>query len=261
MNYENVKLINNPNNLGERENMNNLMNLANGKYFIWLSDDDFFFPTFIERTIKIIKDNNIVGAFSSYTNIMENKANTTGFKFYDQSEFLDNFLSKKIKLIGVYGLFKKETLLKLGGIQQGVSSLKSFDNKPTGIYPYSDIELPIRISQYGNIAYTSDTLIYYETDNTSKGSSTKEFETHLQSEVTIINSLNQIIKRNENLRKKKNNFNYYLCRWFYINQISIIKRLDEKNIFKKFFLILKIIFRYINRLDFKNKIKFLIKLI
>ena len=31
----------------------------------------------------------------------------------------------------------------------------------------------------------------------------------------------------------------------------IIKRLDEKNIFKKFFLILKIIFRYINRLDFK----------
>ena len=202
LNYENVKKINNPNNLGERENMNNLMNLANGKYFIWLSDDDFFFPTFIERTMKIIKYNNVVGAFSGYTNILENKTNTSGFKFYDQSEFLDNFLSKKIKLIGVYGLFKKETLLKLGGIQQGVSSLKSFDNKPTGIYPYSDIELPIRISQYGNIAYTSDTLIYYETDNTSKGHSTKEFETYLQSETTIINSLNQIIKENENLRKK-----------------------------------------------------------
>ena len=30
---EKIRLINNPSNLGERNNMNNLMNLAKGKYF------------------------------------------------------------------------------------------------------------------------------------------------------------------------------------------------------------------------------------
>ena len=258
---EKIRLINNPSNLGERNNMNNLMNLAKGKYFIWLSDDDFLFPTFIERTINVIKDNDIVGVFSSYTSKMEQELNTSNFILYDQHEFLEHFLSKKIKLIGVYGLFKKETLLKIGGIQMGVSSLKNHSDKPTGIYPYSDVELPIRLSKHGKIAYTFDNLIYYETDNTSKGSSTKEFATHMHSEVILINTLNEIIKEDKNLQKKKNNFDYYLCRWFYINQISIIKRLDEKNILKKYFLIFKIILRYINRLNLKYKIKFLIKLI
>ena len=91
---EKIRLINNPSNLGERNNMNNLMNLAKGKYFIWLSDDDFLFPTFIERTINVIKDNDIVGVFSSYTSKMEQELNTSNFILYDQHEFLEHFLSK-----------------------------------------------------------------------------------------------------------------------------------------------------------------------
>ena len=63
--------------------------------------------------------------------------------------------------------------------------------------------MPIRLSKHGKIAYTFDNLIYYETDNTSKGSSTKEFATHMHSEVILINTLNEIIKEDKNLQKKK----------------------------------------------------------
>ena len=43
-----VKIINNDKNLG-RKNMNNLLKSSLGEYFIWLSDDDFLFPTFRKK--------------------------------------------------------------------------------------------------------------------------------------------------------------------------------------------------------------------
>ena len=51
-NNSKIKIINNTENLGERDNMNNLLDQSSSEYFTWLSDDDLLYPSFFEETLK-----------------------------------------------------------------------------------------------------------------------------------------------------------------------------------------------------------------
>ena len=254
-----VKIINNDKNLGERENMNNLLKSSLGEYFIWLSDDDFLFPTFLERNIEAHKQNDtIIVSYTSYTSINQKNSKKKEFKIFNQIEFLENFLSKKIKLIGVYGLFKKKYLDEIGGMQITSKSLENSNNEKMGIYPYADIILPIKISKFGKIAYSYDELIYYDIDDGSRSSTTKDFHAHIESEKDVRMVIDEIIKENKNLIRIKNNLDYYLAKWFFINQMSILNRDKNKKNFIKIILIIKIILRYTFSLSYKNKIRFVL---
>ena len=63
-------------------------------------------------------------------------------RLFDKDLFLEGFISKKIRLIGVFGLIKTKVLKKIGGIHITGKSFKS-NNKITHHYPYCDILLPI----------------------------------------------------------------------------------------------------------------------
>src|SRR5262249_23161831 len=42
-----IRIINHPSNLGERNNINALLEVASGQYFSWIADDDLFAPTYV----------------------------------------------------------------------------------------------------------------------------------------------------------------------------------------------------------------------
>ena len=56
-----IKYINQRNNIGIFENFRFVLKESTGDYFMWASDDDEFLPTFIEKCLdKLIQDDNIV---------------------------------------------------------------------------------------------------------------------------------------------------------------------------------------------------------
>ena len=253
-----IKIINNDKNLGERDNMNNLLKIALGEYFIWLSDDDSLFPNFFEKNLINLEQNNkIVVSYTSYTSKKEFNEKKSNFQIFEQQEFLENYLSKKIKLIGVYGLFRKKYLIYAGGMQKTSKSLENNNNETMGMYPYADIILPIKISKFGKIAYSYEELIFYELLDGSRSSITKDLKAHIKSENDVRNAIHEVSKENTDLNKRKESYDYHLSKWFFINQMSIINRIESKKNIQKFILIIKVFIRYILKLNTKNKLKFI----
>ena len=253
-----IKIINNDKNLGERDNMNNLLKIALGEYFIWLSDDDSLFPNFFEKNLINLEQNNkIVVSYTSYTSKKEFNEKKSKFQIFEQQEFLENYLSKKIKLIGVYGLFRKKYLIYAGGMQKTSKSLENNNNETMGMYPYADIILPIKISKFGKIAYSYEELIFYELLGGSRSSITKDLKAHIKSENDVRNAIHEVLKESTDFNKRKESYDYHLSKWFFINQMSIINRIESKKNIQKFILIIKVFIRYILKLNTKNKLKFI----
>ena len=253
-----IRIINNEKNLGERDNMNNLLKNASGQYFIWLSDDDLLFPNFFEKNLVNLEQNDkVVVSYTSYTSKKELSKKENNFQIFEQKEFLENYLSKKIKLIGVYGLFRKKYLIYAGGMQKTSKSLENENNKEMGMYPYADIILPIKISKFGKIAYSYEELIFYELSGGSRSSITKDLNAHVKSESNVKVSIYDACEENSKLKEQKENVEYYLAKWFFINQMSIVNRIESKKNIQKFILIIQVFLRYILSLNIKNKFKFI----
>ena len=52
-----IKIFNHKKNLGERNNMNFLLNKANTKWFTWLADDDYLHRNYLQRLVVSINKN------------------------------------------------------------------------------------------------------------------------------------------------------------------------------------------------------------
>ena len=57
INDERFKFVNHEKNLGEINNMNYLLNSANGFYFTWLADDDAYDPNLLESIYETYNSN------------------------------------------------------------------------------------------------------------------------------------------------------------------------------------------------------------
>lgn len=121
---ERIVIINNTVNLGEINNLNNLLKMSTGDYFIWLADDDelssfsllaFFEGIQVSNLASFIIPKTHTGkAFPSDTKEFDRSS----FRNIDNQLFLDLYLEGKIPLQGVYILFKTEVLKDWGGIQK-----------------------------------------------------------------------------------------------------------------------------------------------
>lgn len=152
-----IRIINHPHNLGEIDNMNYLLSEAKGRYFSWLADDDLIMPQFIEAMkAALARFSYPKCVFCSYD---EGGAYDPGpaidignnLHLMNGSEFLLQYLSRKLKVIGCYGGFETEYLREIGGI-------KALGD---GFSPYADNLLAIRAGLLEKVAYVSAPLIYY----------------------------------------------------------------------------------------------------
>ena len=63
-----IKIFNNKKNLGERGNLNNLLNNSKTEIFCWLGDDDYLHKDFFKILInQFEKNNKIVASYSNYS--------------------------------------------------------------------------------------------------------------------------------------------------------------------------------------------------
>jgi glycosyltransferase involved in cell wall biosynthesis len=154
-----VRFVNQPKNLGELYNMQFLLKSSRGKYFTWLADDDLYHPDFFLSVQKtLIKYNFPPCVFTSFDFVdKEGGIRTQHFADADGMlirgpDFLRQYLSGKIKAIGVMGFFDRDYLRNIGGLED-----VSCDGKGM----LSEYMLLLKTSAFDRIAYINAPLIFY----------------------------------------------------------------------------------------------------
>ena len=120
-----VKFINHKENLGERGNLNTLLNLASGKFFTWQFDDDYYATDYIESIYKLTNKNpDLNCVFTSYKKVFDDTYYPTLSHGMADSEellsgrmFLRYYLDHKIRAMGFTGAYKLEHLKKIGKVE------------------------------------------------------------------------------------------------------------------------------------------------
>ena len=236
-----IKIFNHKTNLGERNNLNFLLNKSKTEWFCWLGDDDYLHKDFFKILINGAKKFNkqkIVACYSNYSRKhLKNDKKKKDFKIYNKNEFLLGFTSKRIRLIGTFGLLKTKYLKKINGINKTGLSFKQ-DNIQTGHYPYCDPLIPIMMSNFGKIIWLDEKLVFLNTDINSISPITDDYEVYKSAEDYVLKNLKKNIK---NIKYKSDKFEIIcnILKWFLFTRSEVIKR---RNFFKNLFLLINLIF-------------------
>ena len=223
---KNIKIFNYKKNIGERKNLNFLLKKTNTELFCWLGDDDYLHQDFFKHLIIPFKNNqNLVASYSNYSRAhLKLKTDSSKHIILNQENFLEGFTSKRIRLIGTFGLLKTRYLKKIGGIHKTGKSFLS-DNKITHHYPYCDPLIAIMLSNFGQISWIDKRLIHLNTDLNSVSSKTDDYGAYTSAENYVLNKLNKSTK------KIKNTQTYFviysnISDWFIHIRLTTIKKRD-----------------------------------
>ncbi len=186
-----IKIVNQDPNLGEVRNMNYLLEVAQGEWFVWLCDDDLLHPEFLMRASKAIIDHqeaDVVGVFSGYCaascpdGVFPTALGLGKCVRYDAARFLMDYTSRKISLIGCYGIMRVDILRKVGGMPLLGSSFG----------PYSDTLIPILLVEHGKLCWLDEPLVFLRTHVDSLSCKSAEFAAFTSAEADFLKSLKRV---------------------------------------------------------------------
>ena len=230
-----IKIINQNPNLGEVNNMNYLLKVAQGEWFVWLADDDLLHAEFLLLANKAISKSqvqNLVGIFSNYSS----KSNPEGifpqplksgkWFYYDASCFIAEYTSKQISLVGCYGIMHAATLRKIGGMPRLGNSFG----------PYSDNLIPILLAEHGSLCWLDEQLIFLRSHPDSLSCKSAEFSAYTSAEKDYLDNLARVCSSKE-LSIKADQIIANMVRWFSADEWTVLHRdtsLGKFALFRKY---------------------------
>ncbi|MBI3096102.1 MAG: glycosyltransferase family 2 protein [Rhodocyclales bacterium] len=172
-----VRIVNHAVNLGEIANMNELLAQSRGRYFTWLADDDLYAPDFLQAVWDAHRDCGQVSAvftgYASGEHYDGRRVEYEGtFRQYRGRDFLGDYLARRIKVIGCYGIFEIQSLRSIGGMQQ----------LGQGFSPYSDNLLAIGAGSLKCLCYIDAPLIFFRTHPQSISYSSPDLDAYLSAQ-------------------------------------------------------------------------------
>ena len=261
-----IKIFNYKKNRGERENLNFLLSQSNTEWFSWLGDDDYIHKDFIKILYEGIlkyKNKKPVASYSNYSRAkLKNNKKDRIYNVFNKENFLLGFTSKKIRMIGTFGLIKTKILKKIDGIHKTGLSFKK--NKIiTNHFPYCDPLIPIMLCNYGKIIWIDEKLVYLNTDQNSISAKTEDYNIYISAEKYVFKKLKKtLMNKNYFIKAEiKNQIISNMLSWFLNTRKEILQRrnslINMLNIIKiflysisLFFLLpkknLKILYMYLN---------------
>lgn len=255
-----IKIINQEVNLGEIRNLNYLLEIAQGEWFVWLGDDDLLHPEFLmlsSNAIRKSEDQNLVAFYSNYISasnpvgLFPNLLKLNHCKYYEPSKFLLDYSSRKINLVGCYGVMLTAALRNIGGIPHLGNSFG----------PYSDTLIPILLTEYGNICWIDEALIFFRAHPESMSNNSMDLSAFTSAEIDFLVELNRICESKlSDVNHEKVIANMVM--WFAEFEWAVLERNKYGNV-------LTLLGQFINcqfkgnlpRLSFVSKIKFILFLI
>lgn len=179
---ERIRFINRADNLGEMANMADLLEKSHGRYFTWLADDDLYVPVFLQTVHKALtRCENQPVIFTSYASgtHFDNEGISVSpaeCLLYTGPEFLKNYLSKSIRAIGCYGVFQKEYLQQIGGMEK----------LGQGFSPYADNWLVIKTGSLKQVGYINSPLVFFRTHDKSISYTSPEIDAYLSAQKDLL---------------------------------------------------------------------------
>jgi len=153
-----IRFVNNPENLGEFRNMNSLLELSRGRYFTWIADDDLYAPDFLQRAFEALQRFNYpLCVFTSFglmhgDRIDDEQRHSGEIRLYTGREFLRSYLERRIRTMGVMGLYDKEYLVDQGGLA---------DVSGDGMGLYCEYLLLVNAGLLDRVAFVDAPLCFY----------------------------------------------------------------------------------------------------
>jgi glycosyltransferase involved in cell wall biosynthesis len=216
-----VEILNNSSNIGEVANMNNLLEASNTEWFTWMADDDVFHSLFLESLVNAIKNNSqpVVASYTCF--IAGGSLDSTFFDsvkpiksiYMQPKDFVLQYVSRKINLIGCYGLMSTKILKKIGGMPL---LGKSFS-------PYGDTLIPILLAEFGAINFIDMPLSFLRIHEESISSSSSSFNAYQTAESDFLSML-EMACTNIGDKALINKIKYNMVSWFRDNEFLVISR-------------------------------------
>ena len=254
-NKGNIEIVNNSENLGEIQNMNNILNISDTEWFMWLADDDLLHPQFLEILIKcfeLIKNNRNIIAFYSeyfisnkYNNHFNNKEDININKLiFNQRNFIDWYFKNPKKIIGCYGLMKTKILKKINGFPK---LNKTFS-------PYSDDLLPLLLSNHGDICLIKKKLLLLRTHKNSASVQSIDIEAYTSAQLKYMEIFQKIAVVLKIKKNKNSLYTYLLNKKFLSDNFYVLFRNRKINLIKKILYYIKLDHKYLSKLNLKHLI-------
>lgn len=235
INDSRVRFVNQAKNLGERFNMNFLLNESKGNYFTWFADDDLYHPDFLKNVHgAIVKFDFPSCVFTSYAmgsmpagnKNISLKAET----LFTGQEFLKRYLSRTLKIQGCYGIFDVRHLKQIGGIGRlGDGFYSDYGNLPGNVFfPYADNLLIIRSGLLEKVAFIDAPLIFYRVHEGSVSLINTDLNAYRSAQEDLFCKCVNIFNT-EGLKDDFNNNLFLLLKWFIGDFISVACRVGFIN--------------------------------
>ena len=213
-----IRFVNYAQNLGELGNMNSLLRMGRGRYFTWLADDDMYVPAFLESVqASLVKFDFPPCVFTSYSG---------GTTFHDKVEgslrqeqlftgprFVQLYLARKLKAVGCYGVFDREYIRQIGGIEQ----------LGNGFSPYSDNLLVIRSGLLEKIVYIDAPLVFYRTHEGSISHTSTDLAAFRSAQEDLCRK-SIMVFRSEALCEDFHSNLYLLLKWCIRDFTAVVRR-------------------------------------
>lgn len=231
-----IQIINNKTNLGEGDNMNNLLHQATGKYFTWQFDDDIYDPSFLKTVSSVLEENeNLQCIYSSigyiygenYPSFAVNK-NIPDVEVMPVVNFIPQALTGRIKVAGCCGVFNRISIMEIGGIEK-------LCNTPIAIH--SEFLLLIHLYRFHKVGFIPHTLMYSRDYEGTFSGSTTDYESYRIAGLNLFNKGLSIHFKHCNDLEGTNKFiNGILTTIlkFYIMRVSSVRGIDLDSKIKVF---------------------------
>ncbi len=153
-----IRFINHPTNLGEFKNMNSLLELARGRYFTWIADDDEYAPHFLESVHDALEKYHYPSCVFTTFQLIGDTEERRGTAFSGETkllsgrEFLRSYLAQEIDTIGTMSVCETSYLKAQGGLGDVSADGQGF---------YCEYLQILRASTQEKICYIDEPLMHF----------------------------------------------------------------------------------------------------
>jgi glycosyltransferase involved in cell wall biosynthesis len=188
-----IRFVNHPHNLQEVGNMNALLDMASGRYFTWLADDDLYEPGFLQSGYDFLERNGFPSVFfSSYRIIQGTHAPSPVLISPDSvcvltgREFLDRYFAGRLQLISAYGLFDTEALRSV------VGGMEELCTAAAGLY--GEYIFLVRCALFEKILYSEAPLVLYRMHDGSWGCTNVELDKYHEASQELVRRSGKVLR-------------------------------------------------------------------
>jgi glycosyltransferase involved in cell wall biosynthesis len=220
-----VRIVNHAMNLGEVENMKYLLDHGSGEYFTWLADDDAYHPHFLRIAHDALRrDSALDCVFTNYWSAdvwtstpLIDPADVVATEI-PTDQFLERYLTKQIRLLGCYGVFRSGFIRGLGGMRRA----------GTGFGPYSDNLLGIKAAASGRVAYIDQPLIFYRIHGASLSATSDSMEAYTSAQTDVAGEFERLVKERVT-PAAYGRLQFYLFDWF-VRDLAAVWGRNRRNL-------------------------------